>query len=314
MDILIATNVVLGTMLLAAIGIAVYYGLRVRRFVRASHVAVDNNTFCQPQEGPCELVVNSSLRVIEPITPVFSYATARYCTDLIARIELLFYKKNGLRALVMAPGLTLVRELHYRNKIIGYVARSEAGTVWVAFRGTADKWEWRQDFTFSQVNLETDPEGDQRPLQTKAETLACHSGFMTVFQSFREVLVAAIREINPTGPIVLCGHSLGAALATLSGIELNNFFSDVIVYTFGSPRVCDTIPSSLVLFRVVNSNDPITTVPLSVMPNINRKNAPFFYQHGGTEIMFTDNRFSLTNNHLLPVYIQELDRHLSLGQ
>ena len=197
----------------------------------------------------------------------------------------------------------------FRNKIIGYIASSAISKiVWVAFRGTANEAEWRQDFNFSQVYLELSDTENQRTFKLKTgETLACHKGFLNVFNEFKDKLISSIKNLNPT-KVVISGHSLGASLATLASLELAYQYQ-VYTYAFASPRVCDSIPPVTSAFwRINNTADVIPDVPLSVMPNLQDKDNPYFYTHGGTAMDFTDNRKSLTNNHLLPVYINAIEK------
>ena len=100
-----------------------------------------------------------------------------------------------------------------------------------------------------------------------------HRGFLEAFETVRERVLAGVRRLadaadaGPTTRIVLCGHSLGGALATLAAVAVSQAHPDLAsklyVYTFGSPQVGDslfvklfnsTIPHSV---RVVNPLDPI---------------------------------------------------------
>lgn len=70
--------------------------------------------------------------------------------------------------------------------------------------------------------------------------------------------------------VVICGHSLGGAIATLLALDvaLNTLVREPEVYTFGSPRVGDVffarkfnqkVTNSL---RIVTGYDPVQTVPI----------------------------------------------------
>ena len=102
---LIAVAVVLGAVLLIIFTISIVYVVRYRKFMGSVAVAIENDQFCVSQEGPCQLKVDDNLEQPVNITSEFSYQVARYCADLVARVELLFYKKNGLPSLQMPPQL-----------------------------------------------------------------------------------------------------------------------------------------------------------------------------------------------------------------
>jgi len=51
--------------------------------------------------------------------------------------------------------------------------------------------------------------------------------------------VADLKLLYPTARVKTTGHSLGAALATLTAMDLAKLYPDVQVYNFGSPRVGD---------------------------------------------------------------------------
>jgi len=76
-----------------------------------------------------------------------------------------------------------------------------------------------------------------------------------------------------------CGHSLGAAMATIMASRCKNYASIASpeeLYTYGSPRVgwqkyCNSL--GVVHHRWKNNNDIVTTVPLAIMG----------YKHHGTQ-------------------------------
>ncbi|MEN8641456.1 lipase family protein [Pseudomonas sichuanensis] len=71
--------------------------------------------------------------------------------------------------------------------------------------------------------------------------------------------------------IVICGHSLGGAVALLLAEMLRRAREgiDIQLYTFGAPRAGDTTfmqeAADLVHHRIVNDNDPVPSVPASWM-------------------------------------------------
>ena len=65
--------------------------------------------------------------------------------------------------------------------------------------------------------------------------------------------------------IVVTGHSLGAAMATICASRLHELGADLVLYTFGSPRVGDNIWArqfdDIEAYRIVNNNDIVCRVP-----------------------------------------------------
>jgi hypothetical protein len=105
----------------------------------------------------------------------------------------------------------------------GASPRGDRVTV-VAFRGTEpqERSDIRQDARFWPTAW--DGGGD------------VHTGFAEAFEAIREEFVAAIRGVS--GRLLLTGHSLGAAVATLAAAVVPaSRRADTLLCTFGSPRV-----------------------------------------------------------------------------
>lgn len=88
---------------------------------------------------------------------------------------------------------------------------------------------------------------------------AIHDGFRTALESVWPRIEPAIDGL--TSPLFYCGHSLGAALATLAAEKRR----PQALYTFGSPLVGNGVFAAtlngLPVFRVVDDWDLVTTVP-----------------------------------------------------
>jgi hypothetical protein len=102
-----------------------------------------------------------------------------------------------------------------------------------------------------------------------------HGGFLGGYNSVRENILKALKQVLGL-PIYITGHSLGAALATvatnhlegevLEGIPLRDQIA--ACYTFGSPRVGNNQfdrEFKSAIYRVVNTTDIVTVVPLLLM-------------------------------------------------
>jgi hypothetical protein len=138
-----------------------------------------------------------------------------------------------------------------------------ADHVIVAFRGTEpDQWP--------------DVLTDLKVAQVPWTTGQVHSGFAEAIDDIWPKLTAKLDALKSGRTIWFCGHSLGAALATLAA---DRYPDTRGVCTFGSPRVGD--PAFATAFtgkfvnrglRYVNDHDVVTHVPP-------RLTFPWLYRH-----------------------------------
>ncbi|MBL4770641.1 MAG: lipase family protein [Planctomycetes bacterium] len=115
----------------------------------------------------------------------------------------------------------------------------------LAFRGTAGLKDWLADFD---------------AWLTKEGSGRVHRGF----QSTLDLAWDEVRERVGDRAIHLTGHSMGGSLATLAAIRLPGART---VTTFGAPRPGNAEFAASVLcpvFRVVNNNDMVARLPLSL--------------------------------------------------
>jgi predicted lipase len=294
--------------------LSIVYYLRYNKYYYASSSAIDNDIFCKYSEEKCTPQISDQLKKPSELKKNYDNETAKYCADLVARIEICFKANNDFSQHNLPPNLKLCKNLYYKDNVIGFVAICSASRiVWVVFRGTASKEEWKQDFNFTQRDLTfSGPEAQKQLSVRTGEIFTCHEGFLKIYQDLKKKLTEAV-DGQQMKKVIVTGHSLGASLATLASIDLSSESYEVSTYVFGSPRVCEYVPSTMFksFWRINNTTDVITNVPLSVMPNIHKKEIPFAYTHVGKSKEFTKNRLSLTNNHLMAVYIQALQEGLT---
>lgn len=270
----------------------------------ASKHAMRNHLFGPRETGDLSLPIYD---VDYPeITHEFSLPMAKYGADLIARIEKLYHQRHDkLHNFILPTALLLDKKLYVNDRLFGVVATHvKSGHMWIAFRGTNQAQEWTEDFKFAQAQYQI-YHGINQETFSERSTINCHTGFASVYELCNKKILECVEASNPT-TIIITGHSLGAAVATLLAIRLGREFT-VHLYTFASPRVCDHIPNVMSSFwRIQNTSDPIPTLPLAVMPNLTDPENPFFFTHGGKLVSFTDNLLSLSNNHLMATYINAL--------
>ena len=283
-----------------------------------------NDIKCPPNDY-CPYVIRDELwtskKDINPESNKYDANISKLCLDLISRLS--NYKLKNI----------LDRNLNKNIKLIGTFSNNpndptfgalwsekdenNSVTVWLAFRGTSEKSakEISDDLNYEQLSytkISNNNPGVQNSLKVD-NNVKIHGGFLDVYNQFRISLLDQLKKLKPN-LIIISGHSLGSGVATICSLDLSNQFTvPILNYVFASPRVgnkefCDLITNQkkLQMYRIINTCDIIPTLPLSVCPNFSNHKQPYFYQHCGIVISFTDNWFSLANNHELPIYINNI--------
>jgi len=120
----------------------------------------------------------------------------------------------------------------------------------------------------------TDIVADIKAWRSDSDTVGeVHAGFKGELDKIGPNISKWIEQFEDK-KLVITGHSLGAAMATLFAARLNKRGGDVVLYTYGSPRAGNIEWSkqfeNIAAYRFVNTNDIVCTVP------------PFgFYTHVG---------------------------------
>lgn len=129
----------------------------------------------------------------------------------------------------------------------------------VAFRGSSSKTDWRHNMM---VPLQCLP-------APRCTTWQAHTGFVKQYTAIHESVLQILRN-GGVQRVLLCGHSLGGALAVISAAMLPEDLACDLV-TFGSPRpgnralasgVSDRCDSCV---RVVRDRDIVPLMPLEIM-------------------------------------------------
>ncbi|MGL4270806.1 MAG: lipase family protein, partial [Pseudomonas paracarnis] len=95
-----------------------------------------------------------------------------------------------------------------------------------------------------------------------------HDGFYQAYRAMRNFVLQYLDQFHTGQRIVICGHSLGGAIALLLAEGLRrtpDAHYNILLYTYGAPRAADAEftagASTLVHHRIVNHNDPVPSVP-----------------------------------------------------
>ena len=195
----------------------------------------------------------------------------------------------------------IVQQRHRIPVFVGFAIASKKGNI-LAFRGTQTQLEWWRNLQATQQDY-TDPiTGDYYG--------KVHQGyFKIVREQMRSVLIKTVRQLDPTIPCYITGHSLGGAVATLSAMEIAlnvpTIREQIQLYTYAAPRIGDRdfaeahsrlIPNS---YRVVNLSDSVPLVPPIEIKN---KFTTANYAHVGQKWSFTAQFGDVLLNHVVDTY------------
>ncbi|HLH44395.1 MAG TPA: lipase family protein [Bryobacteraceae bacterium] len=192
----------------------------------------------------------------------------------------------------------------------GFVAQNSASrNVFVTFRGTETLEDWLSNITIRHTNHAWGP---------------VEEGFWNLYAQCQENVRAGVQAAAEAGQIVVTGHSLGGALATLAAADLTISGVAVKMYNFASPRTGSPAFAEqfnqriAAAWRAVNTEDLVPTVPIST-PNLEPGKsahgllgvligiAPKLdFEHVGIPVNFTTFKGSISANHQMETYVAAL--------
>ena len=194
----------------------------------------------------------------------------------------------------MPAGYTLVRTIQMSDFLgpqqsrafYGFIAvGGDPKTAVVAVRGTATTTEWWDDLHWDLVPFTQVPNGgnvaqgffdiyDTFGTMTPGQQQGTQASGTFAADVAHAVAGGLAADLDPALPIVVCGHSLGGALATLLVADLTaNTPLKPQAWTFASPRVGDAIFAarygglSTVSWRIYNQVDVVPYFPIDVSDN-----------------------------------------------
>ena len=186
-------------------------------------------------------------------------------------------KSNRIEDLNPNERLLLVRKSE-RDVVVNIIRNNN--TYYIIFRGSR-LGNWYDNLRIKQYIL---------PYMNMKSRIRVHKGFMDAYKSMRLSIIKWIEFDMDLGltnnyklqPIIVGGHSLGGALATLCAVDLQYNFTQLRVscVTLGSPRVGNfwfyksynkRVPKTV---RIVHGNDIVTRLPPAWL----------FYKHVGKRL------------------------------
>ncbi|KNG87440.1 putative lipase precursor [Aspergillus nomiae NRRL 13137] len=206
------------------------------------------------------------------------YSAAAYCDHnnddgILGSIQCI----EGVCPEVEAAGAETIAELN-KDDIRGFVAVDDVHRLLVvSFRGSNSVRNWIKNFQFWTVD-EPGPKGlwdklfgSDKPQQGN-DICSCsiHSGVYRSWELLKDDVMAALtqaREKHGDYHVVVTGHSLGGAIATVAGAYLRTKDIPCDIYTYGSPRVGDARFAEFVstqpgiTARITHGYDPVPSLP-----------------------------------------------------
>lgn len=174
----------------------------------------------------------------------------------------------------------------------------------MVFRGTQRQIEWVENVLAFQADY-LDP-------TTKNIIGRVHFGFNEFYtQHFALSVRDAVKSLDPSKPLLISGHSLGASLAALAAMDLALHLpawrSSLQVYTYGGPRLgnrafveahSQLIPNH---YRVINLADLFPMLPLSKLVTDD-------FIHAGEQWAFLSHQGDIMPNHIVETYRNAIEQ------
>jgi len=166
------------------------------------------------------------------------------------------------------------------------------------FRGTQRQLEWLENILAIQENYVHPANGT---VMGKV-----HSGIYDFYQThLAQSVKEVVQSLDPKQPLIISGHSLGAALATFAALDLAlalpNFQPNIQVYTYAGPRLgnkafveahSQLLPNH---YRITNLADMIPMLPLSKLLTDD-------FVHVGQSWSFLSQQGDIMPNHFVETY------------
>ncbi|EFQ36359.1 lipase [Colletotrichum graminicola M1.001] len=189
------------------------------------------------------------------------YTAAAYCNSDPLQTSTSISCTNDACPLIQTHDTHIVTALDItEGQDGGYIALDNtAKTIVVAFHGSSNVGDWITNLDVGLVDS---------PLCSGCKV---HKGFQDSWSDIQQTVMAIVpglRSVHADYNIVTTGHSLGAALATLSAAQLRQSMGIPIdTYLYGSPRIGNEdfveffngLPGQT--FRVTHWDDPVPRLP-----------------------------------------------------
>ena len=217
-------------------------------------------------------------------------------TETIQEVELTFQDK-----------VRQILQRQHRVEVFSGIAFTSPKHNVLVFRGTQTQAEWLQNLNAKQIKYDPSDGLDYGEV---------HEGFWGLTEKLHPDPVEIAKQLDPTIPCYITGHSLGAAVATLVAMEIARqvpqLKEQIQLYTFAGPRVgspnfvkahSQLIPNS---YRIVNLADSVPLVPPVSLGNS--------YTHVGQKWAFLAQLEDTLLNHVVDTYQMAVNQGAEMNQ
>ncbi|KAL8917515.1 MAG: hypothetical protein Q9172_005818 [Xanthocarpia lactea] len=200
---------------------------------------------------------------------ISQYAAAAYCPGNNNSTDTLLTCPSGNCPQVEAAAAITLSEFEDTPNFdnTGYIAIDNVNKMVVlAIRGSISKQNWQADWDMIRVSTDF------------CDDCHIHRGFRNSWQEIRDAVMENMKravERHPKYRIVVTGHSLGGAVATIAAAALRRiderFAGTTELYTFGSPRVANKEAARWFSdqarwsWRITNENDVVPRLPPRIL-------------------------------------------------
>lgn len=196
------------------------------------------------------------------------------------------YRSLAIKYLIETTPFGRIHKYHFSNETglqAAIFVNEYKKKLHIVFRGTDHDIDWRYNLKFFQKKLDN-------------SNICIHQGFFeklhddNMYKKIEnDILTLLLQYTN--FEIIVTGHSLGAALATLFSFELSKKTTNLIkLVTFASPRIGNyefktefESTKHLVHYRITNNRDIVTAIPF------------FNYYHVGINIFISEDKIEIFN-------------------
>ncbi|KAJ9071591.1 hypothetical protein DSO57_1035467 [Entomophthora muscae] len=192
------------------------------------------------------------------IVRLVQYTAAAYCADFVIKA----WSCSFCRSLQNVELISVQDDFWNGQK--GYVAVDHTlSAIVVVFRGSSDIQNWVSDFDMAKTSFDIG-----------VPNIKVHHGFLQYSNGITPKTIPVVQPLiakytNYT--LIITGHSLGAAVASIASIQLQKALNipwfNITLVTFGQPRV-GNLPfaqwmnsRNTTMLRVVNNRDIVPHVP-----------------------------------------------------